>query len=79
MVIDNFFKNSNVSSRRFEVARIEGLATYDRQERYYYDIFIFLETDTGSYLYAESRGPSLNGFLEARYFEEMIFRLELAN
>jgi hypothetical protein len=66
-----------IVSGHFEVARHEGPATYDRYERNYYDVCIFRKKISGECLYAESRGPILNGFLEARYFEECLLRIEI--
>lgn len=61
----------------FEILRLEGPATVDRIERHYCDCFIFREKHSGSYLYVESRGPILNGFLLALSFEETIQNIKL--
>lgn len=61
----------------FEILRIEGPATVDRIERHYCDCFIFREKHSCSYLYVESRGPILNGFLTAFSFEETIHNIKL--
>lgn len=59
----------------FEILRIEGSATIDRIERHYCDCFLIHQKETDEYLYAESRGPILNGFLMAYSFEETISTL----
>lgn len=61
----------------FEIGRIEGPATIGKEDRGYCDVIVFRNTETGLSLYAESRGPILNGFYEARYFEDVMLRLEL--
>lgn len=66
-----------VTSGRFEMVRLEGTATQDRQERLYYDAFLIREKETGEYLYAESRSSVLNGLVEGPYFEEVMIRLEI--
>lgn len=73
----DFRDGALVSSGRFEMVRLEGTATQDRQERLYYDAFLIREKETGEYLYAESRSSVLNGLVEGPYFEEVMIRLEL--
>lgn len=65
-----------IKSKHFEMARIEGDATINKEDRNYCDVVIFRNLTTGLSLYAESRGPILNGFFEARYFEDVILRLD---
>ena len=57
-------------SKLYEIARFEGSATVDRDDRHYCDVFLIREKKSGDCLYAESKGPILNGFLEALSFEE---------
>ncbi len=66
-----------ISSGRFEIVRLEGTATADRQDRLYYDAFLIREKKTGAFLYAESRSSVLNGLVEGPYFEEVMLRLDL--
>lgn len=71
------FKDSSlIKSNRYEVVRFEGSATFLKRERHYYDVVIWREKATGSYLYAESKGTILNGFTEALSFERAIIGLE---
>ncbi|MGZ3789718.1 MAG: hypothetical protein ACXVLQ_14410 [Bacteriovorax sp.] len=66
-----------INSGRFEMVRLEGTATEDRQERLYYDAFLVRELATGATLYAESKSSVLNGLIEGPYFEEVMIRMEL--
>jgi hypothetical protein len=61
----------------FEIVRLEGTATRDREERLYYDAFLIREKKSGNYLYAESKSSVLNGLVEGPYFEEVMKRMEL--
>ena len=72
-----FVTPSMVLGKELEILRIEGPATVDRIERHYCDCFIFREKETGAYLYVESRGPILNGFLMAFSFEETIRNIKM--
>lgn len=73
----DFSERELIKSGRFEMVRLEGTATYDRQERLYYDAFLMRELASGAYLYAESRSSVLNGLVEGPYFEEVMSRIEL--
>lgn len=73
----DFIERPLVSSGRFEMVRLEGTATADRQDRLYYDAFLVREISSGSYLYAESKSSILNGLVEGPYFEEVMIRIEL--
>jgi len=73
----DFKEGALVGSGRFEMVRLEGTATEDRQERLYYDAFLIREKETGQYLYAESKSSVLNGLVEGPYFEEVMIRMEL--
>lgn len=75
----DFREGALVGSGRYEMVRLEGTATQDRQERLYYDAFLIREKETGEYLYAESRSSILNGLVEGPYFEEVMVRLELVS
>jgi hypothetical protein len=66
-----------INSGKYEMVRLEGTATADRQERLYYDAFLIREKETGGYLYAESKSSVLNGLIEGPYFEEVMIRMEL--
>lgn len=63
----------------FELCRVEGTATMDRQERTYYDAFMVRHLQTGDVLFCESKSSILNGLVEGPYFEEVIERLEWTN
>lgn len=71
-----FQESPIIKNGRFELARIEGTSTVDKEDRSYCDIVVFRNLDSGMCLYAESRGPVLNGFFEAHYFEDVLLRLE---
>lgn len=73
----DFKDGALITSGRFEMVRLEGTATSDRQDRLYYDAFIVREKETGAYLYAESKSSILNGLIEGPYFEEVMIRMEL--
>lgn len=73
----DFKEGALIASGRFEMVRLEGTATEDRQERLYYDAFLIREIESGAYLYAESRSSVLNGLIEGPYFEEVMIRMEL--
>ncbi len=73
----DFKEGPLITSGHFEMVRLEGTATEDRQERLYYDAFLIREKETGAYLYAESRSSVLNGLVEGPYFEEVMIRMEL--
>lgn len=63
----------------FEMCRVEGTATKDRQERLYYDAFMIRHLSSGSTLFCESKSSILNGLVEGPYFEEVVERLEYIN
>jgi hypothetical protein len=65
-----------ITSGQYEMVRLEGTATADRQERLYYDAFLIREKSSGAFLYAESKSSILNGLVEGPYFEEVMTRLE---
>jgi hypothetical protein len=73
----DFKTGALIASGRFEMVRLEGTATADRQDRLYYDAFLVREIQTGHYLYAESKSSVLNGLIEGPYFEEVMIRMEL--
>jgi hypothetical protein len=60
----------------FEMVRLEGTATQDREERLYYDAFLIREKQSGCFLYAESKSSVLNGLIEGPYFESVMTRME---
>ena len=74
----DFIEKDLIKSGEYEMLRLEGTATADRQERLYYDAFIVRHIENGHYLYAESKSSILNGLVEGPYFEEVMLRLELA-
>ncbi len=61
---------------KFEMCRVEGTATIDRQERTYYDAFMVRNTNTKDLYFMESKSSILNGLVEGPYFEEVIERLD---
>lgn len=71
------FKTGDLfNSGLFELCRVEGTATLDREERVYYDAFMVRRIATGDILFCESKSSILNGLVEGPYFEEVIQRLE---
>ena len=68
-----------LTSGLFELCRVEGTATMDRQERTYYDAFMVKNLKTGDILFCESKSSILNGLVEGPYFEEVIERMEWIN
>lgn len=75
----DFEEKDFIKSGRFEMVRLEGPATFNAEERLYYDAYLIRELKTGYYLYAESRSSILNGLVEGPYFEEVMLRLEILN
>lgn len=75
----DFKKGSLLKNGDFEMCRVEGTATMDRQERLYYDAFMIRHLSTGSTLFCESKSSILNGLVEGPYFEEVVERLEYTN
>jgi len=73
----DFVEKDLIKSGEYEMLRLEGTATADRQERLYYDAFIVRHIKDGHYLYAESKSSILNGLVEGPYFEEVMLRLEI--
>ncbi len=73
----DFVEKELIKSGEYEMLRLEGTATADRQERLYYDAFIVRHIKDGHYLYAESKSSILNGLVEGPYFEEVMLRLEV--
>ncbi|MFA6236613.1 MAG: hypothetical protein WC635_04725 [Bacteriovorax sp.] len=73
----DFKQNPLISSGQYEMVRLEGTATADREERLYYDAFLIREKESGIFLYAESKSSILNGLIEGPYFEEVMNRIEL--
>lgn len=73
----DFKEGALIKSGRFEIVRLEGTATANREERLYYDAFLIRELSTGHYLYAESKSSVLNGLIEGPYFEEALLSLQL--
>lgn len=72
------FRDSKlITSGLYEMVRLEGTATADRQDRLYYDAFLIREIKSGCFLYAESKSSILNGLVEGPYFEAVMTRLEL--
>ncbi|MDD4976629.1 MAG: hypothetical protein PHY93_19895 [Bacteriovorax sp.] len=72
------FRDSKlITSGLYEMVRLEGTATADRQDRLYYDAFLIREIKSGRFLYAESKSSILNGLVEGPYFEAVMTRLEL--
>lgn len=63
----------------YEMVRLEGTATANREERLYYDAFLIRQIETGAFLYAESKSSVLNGLIEGPYFEEVMNRIEITN
>jgi hypothetical protein len=72
----DFEEGKLIQSGLYEMVRLEGTATADRQERLYYDAFLIREKSSGAFLYAESKSSILNGLVEGPYFEEVMTRLE---
>lgn len=72
----DFQNNSLIKSGKFEMVRLEGTATCDRQERLYYDAFLIKNKNTKQFLYAESKSSVLNGLVEGPYFEEVMNQIE---
>ncbi len=72
----DFEEGKLIKSGLYEMVRLEGTATADRQERLYYDAFLIREKSSGAFLYAESKSSILNGLVEGPYFEEVMTRLE---
>jgi hypothetical protein len=72
----DFRERDIIKSGKFEMVRLEGMATADRMDRLYYDAFLIRDLNTGHYLYAESKSSILNGLVEGPYFEEVMLRLE---
>jgi hypothetical protein len=75
----DFKKGALLKTGEFEMCRVEGTATMDRQERLYYDAFMIRHLTTGSTLFCESKSSVLNGLVEGPYFEEVVERLEYKN
>ncbi len=75
----DFREGALILSGLYEMVRLEGTATEDRQERLYYDAFLIRQKETGAFLYAESRSSILNGLVEGPYFEAVMTRMELAD
>ena len=73
----DFVEKDLIKSGEYEMLRLEGTATADRQDRLYYDAFIIRHIKLGHYLYAESKSSILNGLVEGPYFEEVMLRLEV--
>lgn len=73
----DFVEKDLIKSGEYEMLRLEGTATADRQDRLYYDAFIVRHIKGGHYLYAESKSSILNGLVEGPYFEEVMLRLEI--
>lgn len=61
----------------FEIARLDGTSTVLRDDRHYCDVVLIRNKKNGSTLYAENKGPILNGFLEALSFEKSLVSIEL--
>lgn len=75
----DFVEKDLIKSGEYEMLRLEGTATADRQDRLYYDAFIVRHIKQGHYLYAESKSSILNGLVEGPYFEEVMLRLEVVS
>ena len=73
----DFREGALILSGLYEMVRVEGTATRDREDRLYYDAFLIREKKTGNYLYAESKSSVLNGLIEGPYFESVMTRMEL--
>lgn len=72
-----FLRSQFLLNNRFEIARLDGTSTVDRDDRHYCDVVLIREKKSGACLYAENKGPILNGFLEALSFEESLVNIEL--
>ncbi len=70
-----FSEKSKLDLTQFELCRVEGTATIDRQERVYYDSFIIRQKSNNEVLLCESISSILNGLVEGPYFEEVIQRI----
>lgn len=75
---NDFQGGALIKSGLYEMVRLEGTATQDRQERLYYDAFLIREKESGAFLYAESKSSVLNGLVEGPYFEAVMTKMELA-
>jgi hypothetical protein len=73
----DFMERDLIKSGEFEMVRLEGTATADRQQRLYYDAFLIRNLKSGQYLYAESKSSILNGLVEGPYFEEVMLRIKI--
>lgn len=72
------FKNGElISSGLYEMVRLEGTATADKEQRLYYDAFLIRHKSSGAFLYAESRSSILNGLIEGPYFESVMTTIQL--
>ncbi|MDO9182460.1 MAG: hypothetical protein Q7U04_08625 [Bacteriovorax sp.] len=74
----DFKEGALITSGNYEMVRLEGTATADRQDRLYYDAFIIRNKLSGEFLYAESKSSILNGLVEGPYFEAVMTSMELA-
>ena len=73
----DFKEGALITSGLYEMVRLEGTATADRQERLYYDAFLIREKQSGAFLYAESKSSVLNGLVEGPYFEAVMTTIAL--
>lgn len=72
-----FINSQLLLNNRYEIARLEGTSTFSQDDRHYCDVVLIREKKSGACLYAENKGPILNGFLEALSFEESLVNMEL--
>lgn len=73
----DFKSGELITSGLYEMVRLEGTATLDKEERLYYDAFLVREKKSGAFLYAESKSSVLNGLIEGPYFEAVVNKIEL--
>lgn len=70
------FKNiPAITSGDFEVIRVEGMGTEDKEERIYLDAFLLRNNKTQEHIFGQSHSSVLNGMLEGPYFEQVLQNL----
>lgn len=75
----DFKEGELITSGLYQMVRLEGTATANKEERLYYDAFLVREIKSGAFLFAESKSSVLNGLIEGPYFEAVMTRIELVS
>lgn len=73
----DFKTGALIASGLYEMVRLEGTATENKEQRLYYDAFLIREKSSGAFLYAESKSSILNGLIEGPYFEAVMTTIQL--